>query len=150
MCFVTCRSLPSLPASRAVAARESEMDIMEEQDVAGLLEPTTSRGTSPEHAGTSSSHASTPVLADEFDDERITQLESGIAILKEQVKQPSQSKIWLKAMRRADIGADLAQMADDVRVSKQTGTHRRTTWAKAGDKQSERFTRNTMGLAHID
>ncbi|KAJ7619328.1 hypothetical protein FB45DRAFT_980994 [Roridomyces roridus] len=82
----------------------------------------------------------------EWLNERLTKLKAGVAVLQRQLENPVPSPIWLKSMRRANIGKDLAEMAQDVRHFTETGRgERSTTWARKGDKDSGRYTRNTMG-----
>ena len=76
---------------------------------------------------------------------RITDIKAGIAIMEQQVKNPHEGKIWIKSMKRQNIGKDLAEMAHDVRHFTETGHKRPTTWAQEGNKSSKRYTGNTMG-----
>ncbi|KAJ7756442.1 hypothetical protein DFH07DRAFT_742802 [Mycena maculata] len=87
---------------------------------------------------------SSPV-SQEFIKKRITELQNGINILQGQLATPVHSKIWLKSMKARNIGQDVAHMVNDVRHFTQTGTTRPTTWGKAGNKASIRYTQNTMG-----
>ena len=52
---------------------------------------------------------------------RITDIKAGIAIMEQQVKNPHEGKIWIKSMKRQNIGKDLAEMAHDVRHFTETG-----------------------------
>ncbi len=60
------------------------------------------------------------------------------------------SKIWVKSIDREKRGNDISLMLKDIRVfapsAGATGpAKRRKTWAIQGDKESQRFTANTMG-----
>ncbi len=55
------------------------------------------------------------------------------------------SKIWLKSMDQSNFGADASHLVQDIGKYTETGRWRETTWARKGDKESARYTRNTMG-----
>ncbi|KAK7005392.1 hypothetical protein R3P38DRAFT_2516762 [Favolaschia claudopus] len=73
-------------------------------------------------------------------------LEEGARILREQLKTPAQSRLWLRSIKNNNIGGDVSHMVGDVHhfAGPTTGTSR-TTWAKPGNKGSARYTKNTMG-----
>ncbi|KAK6974367.1 SWIM-type domain-containing protein [Favolaschia claudopus] len=120
-------------------------------------EASSSRGTGAIDDPFELSGSSSPIRPDEYEDEeddavqdfikaRIIELEKGVHILKQQLgNSDKSSKIWLRAMKRKNIGNDVAQMASDVRHISSTGTVRHTTWARPGKSASTRYTGNTMG-----
>ncbi|KAJ7195621.1 hypothetical protein GGX14DRAFT_537218 [Mycena pura] len=77
--------------------------------------------------------------------QRITDIKAGVAMMEQQAENPRAAKMWVRSMKRANIGKDITEMARDVRHFTETGHKRPTTWAKQGNKASERYTRNTMG-----
>ncbi|KAJ7441024.1 hypothetical protein B0H11DRAFT_1933173 [Mycena galericulata] len=81
----------------------------------------------------------------EFMKKRISELRKAADIMEGQLANAQESKIWLKSMKNKNIGGDVSKMVADVHHLTETGTIRRTTWAKAGNKNSARYTQNTMG-----
>ncbi|KAJ7193585.1 hypothetical protein GGX14DRAFT_337576, partial [Mycena pura] len=81
----------------------------------------------------------------EWLNERIADIKAGIVMMEQQVENRHEAKIWIRSMKRANIGKDVAEMAHDVRHFTETGHKRPTTWAQVGNKSSQRYTRNTMG-----
>ncbi|KAJ7062609.1 hypothetical protein C8F01DRAFT_1134708 [Mycena amicta] len=130
----TKRKRASPPLAAPVPASD---DIGEEDAVSELLN------------ARSDSRSSSPVAVDEYEDDtadacdwlqdRVTELESGIAMMKQQLAHPAQAQIWLRSMKRQNMGADVAQLVRDVRHSTETGRKRPSTWGK------DRYTQNTMG-----
>ncbi|KAK6992406.1 hypothetical protein R3P38DRAFT_3331190 [Favolaschia claudopus] len=110
----------------------------------------------------SSSGASSPIRVDEESDEEAEfkhiefakkcaqDLRAAAALLEEQASNPKKSKIWLRAVSNNKIGADVSKLVDDVQLFKKTARSRQPTWARKGDKSSQRYTRNTMGLYIAD
>ncbi|KAK6988241.1 SWIM-type domain-containing protein [Favolaschia claudopus] len=104
----------------------------------------------------SSSGASSPIRVDEESDEeaefrhvefakqRARDLRAAAALLEEQalLEDPKIST--------NKVGADVSKLVDDVQLFKRSARNRQPTWARKGDKQSQRYTRNTMGLYIAD
>ncbi|KAI0308544.1 hypothetical protein OF83DRAFT_1180686 [Amylostereum chailletii] len=76
---------------------------------------------------------------------RANDLERGADILREQLKQPHASKLWLKSFASRDVGKDVSLLVDDINQAEKTGRVRKTTWARAHDKNDARRVQNTMG-----
>ncbi|KAF8912407.1 hypothetical protein CPB85DRAFT_1561485 [Mucidula mucida] len=105
------------------------------------------------------SGSSSPIhMSDAEDDEyeaarervrkRAEELELAAKIMREQCE--LDSKIWVKSIDREKRGNDISLMLKDIRAfAPSTGAtgpaKRRKTWATPGDKDSQRFTANTMG-----
>ncbi|KAF9031627.1 hypothetical protein BDZ89DRAFT_1111710 [Hymenopellis radicata] len=88
---------------------------------------------------------------DEYDEakeallKRADELERAAKLLREQVALGSGSKIWVKSIHRQNIGKDASALVQDVQKFTVSGRRRETTWAKKADRNSARYTANTMG-----
>ncbi|KAK7006843.1 SWIM-type domain-containing protein [Favolaschia claudopus] len=110
----------------------------------------------------SSSGASSPIRVDEESDEEVEashveyaqqlarDFRAAAAVLEEQARNPKKAKLWLRSVSDRKLGTDVSKMVGDVRRYMKTSRRRETTWARKGDKQSRRYTRNTMGLHKAD
>ncbi|KAK7013399.1 hypothetical protein R3P38DRAFT_3322497 [Favolaschia claudopus] len=110
----------------------------------------------------SSSGASSPIRVDEESDEEVEaghveyakqlarDFRAAAAVLEEQASNPKKAKLWLRSVPDRKLGAEVSKMVGDVRRFSKSSRRRETTWARKGDKQSQRYTRNTMGLYKAD
>jgi hypothetical protein len=74
---------------------------------------------------------------------RADQLVLAADIIRSQI--PHRNRIWIASMVDRDIGRDVANVVLDVQHVERTGHRRDNTWAKPGDKVTQRRSRNTMG-----
>ncbi|KAJ6458878.1 hypothetical protein C8R47DRAFT_1244886 [Mycena vitilis] len=81
----------------------------------------------------------------EFLQERVNVLREAADVIESQLQTPGASSVWLKSMKRKNIGGDVAKMVADVENFAGTSKKRRTTWAQPGIKKSARYTENTQG-----
>jgi len=55
------------------------------------------------------------------------------------------NRIWVSSMVDRNIGGDVSLLLKDVRHVEVTGRNREPTWARPGDRDAARRSRNTMG-----
>ena len=58
---------------------------------------------------------------------------------------PFRNKIWINSLVNHNLGGDVSQFLADVRHVEKTGRKRDPTWARKGDREGQRRSRNTMG-----
>jgi hypothetical protein len=71
------------------------------------------------------------------------ELEEASAIIRSQLQY--MNPIWIASMATRNIGRDASLLVKDVRHVEVGGRRRELTWAKAGDREAARRSRNTMG-----
>ena len=74
---------------------------------------------------------------------RADQLVLAADIIRSQI--PHRNRIWIASMVDRDIGRDVANVVLDVQHVERTGHRRDNTWARPGDKLTQRRSRNTIG-----
>ncbi|KAI0054906.1 hypothetical protein BV25DRAFT_1816378 [Artomyces pyxidatus] len=74
---------------------------------------------------------------------RADDLEAAARLIRDQL--PYRNPIWLRSLAHRKVGEDVAHLVRDIRHVETTGRTRDTTWPRAGDAESQRRSRNTMG-----
>jgi len=74
---------------------------------------------------------------------RADELDEAAEIIQSQL--PHKNRIWINSIMSQDIGADVSHLVKDVQHVEKTGRRRPRTWARAGDREAARTSRNTMG-----
>ncbi|PIL26554.1 hypothetical protein GSI_12312 [Ganoderma sinense ZZ0214-1] len=74
---------------------------------------------------------------------RVKELRQAADLIEAQL--PFKNKIWIGSMVDRNIGGDVSLFLGDVRHFQKTASTRSTTWAKKGDREGQRRSRNTMG-----